>query len=83
MHYWNDDFNGWWWMMIPMMVVMLAVVGAVVWAFVHASRPGQPASQGPPSPEEVLARRLAVGEIDPAEYRERLDALRDRAQQSG
>ncbi|MEV4331901.1 SHOCT domain-containing protein [Streptomyces sp. NPDC049597] len=30
----------------------------------------------PPSPEEILGRRLARGEIDEEEYRRRLDELR-------
>jgi putative membrane protein len=81
MHYWNDGY-AWWWM-IPMMVVMLAVVGALVWAIVSATRPDQPASSRPPSPEEVLAQRLAAGEIDTAEYNERLEALRGRVPQTG
>ena len=78
MHNWNDGYDNWWWM-IPMMVVMLAVVWAVVWALLHATRPDAPASPKSSSPEEVLAQRLAVGEIDAAEYNERLDALRHRA----
>lgn len=81
MHNWNDGY-AWWWM-IPMMVVMVAVVGAVVWALVHATRPDQPAFPKPPSPEAVLAQRLAAGEIDAAEYKERLDALHQRVRQSG
>jgi putative membrane protein len=82
MHYWNDGYDAWWWM-IPMMVVMAAVVGTVVWALVHATRPDQPAPPAPPSPEEVLGQRLAAGEIGAAEYKERLDALHGRVQQSG
>ena len=82
MHDWNDGYAAWWWM-IPMMVVMLAVVGAVVYTLVHTTRTGEPASPKEPSPEEVLARRLAVGEIDAAEYKERLDALRDRVPHLG
>jgi putative membrane protein len=82
MHYWNDGYNAWWWM-IPMMVFMLAVVGTVVWALVHTTRPEPGTSPKTPSPEEVLAQRLAAGEIDAAEYHERLDALHGRARQSG
>jgi putative membrane protein len=82
MHYWNDGYDAWWWM-IPMMVVMLAAVGALVWALVHATRSEPPASPKPPSPEEVLAHRLAAGEIDAAEYNERLGALRGRVPLSG
>ena len=76
MHYWNDGYNGWWWM-IPMMLLMLAVVATVVWALVHSTRPDQPTSPSVRSPEEVLAQRLAAGEIDTAEYKARLDALRE------
>ena len=82
MHDWNDGYAAWWWM-IPMMVVMLAVVGAVVYALVHATRTGKSASPKAPSPEEVLAHRLAAGEIDAAEYKERMDAMRERVAQSG
>jgi uncharacterized membrane protein len=78
MHYWNDGYDAWWWM-IPMTVFMLGVVGVVVWALVHATRTEPTASPKAPRPEEVLEQRLAAGEIDTAEYRERLDALRDRA----
>ena len=78
MHYWNDGYNVWWWMMIPMMIVMLAVVGAVVWALVHATRTESCVTPKAPSPEEVLAHRLAAGQIDVTEYRERLDVLHDR-----
>ena len=81
MHYWNDGY-AWWWM-IPMMVVMLAGVGALVWAVVYATRPDQPASSQPPSPEVVLAQRLAAGEIDTAEYNERFNALRGLVPQTG
>ena len=81
MHYWNDGYDAWWWM-IPMMVFMLAVVGTVVWALVHTTRPETGTSPKTPSPEEVLAQRLAAGEIDAAEYHERLDALHGRARQS-
>jgi putative membrane protein len=80
--HWNDGYDAWWWM-IPMMVVMLALVGAVVWALMHQTGTGHPAWPKAPSPEEVLAQRLAKGEIDAAEYKERLDALRDRVPQSG
>jgi putative membrane protein len=76
MHYWNDGYDAWWWM-IPMIVVMLAVVGAVVWALVNAIRPDEPIAPKAPTAEEVLAQRLAAGEIDVAEYKARLDALRE------
>jgi uncharacterized membrane protein len=43
---------------------------------VVGSRSHGPSVPQPLSPEDVLAHRLARGEIDPAEYRERLEALR-------
>ena len=79
MHYYMDDGSGgaWWWM-LPAMLVFLVAVGAVVWAVLATARPHTSGSAVPPpmTPEEVLAHRLARGEIDPAEYSQRLDALR-------
>lgn len=82
MHYWNDGYDAWWWM-IPMTVVMLAIVGAVVWALTHATRPDEPIAPKAPTAEEVLAQRLAAGAIDVAEYKARLDALRERVPPAG
>ena len=76
MHHWNDGYDGWWWMM-PTMLVVLVVVTTVVWAVVHSTRPNEVISPSVRSPEEVLAQRLAAGEIDTVEYRERLDALHE------
>lgn len=55
----------------------LAILGAVVWLGVWAMRSGLGA--GPPpqeSPEEILERRYAGGEIDASEYERRLAELR-------
>ena len=77
MHYYMDDGSGWaWWWMFPAMLLFLVAVGAVVWAILAATRPHGPAAPQQMTPEEVLAHRLARGEIDPAEYGQRLDALR-------
>jgi len=78
MHYWNDGYDAWWWM-IPMMAFLLAIIGIIVWALMHAARNDQPTSPSAPCAEEVLAHRFAAGEIDADEYRERRDALRERA----
>jgi putative membrane protein len=45
-------------------------------------RPGPPDQPPPdqqprPNPEEVLAQRLARGEIDPDDYRQRLQTLQE------
>jgi uncharacterized membrane protein len=82
MHYWSDGYDAWWWI-IPMTVVMLAVVGAVVWAIGHATRPDEPTEPKAPTAEEVLAQRLAAGEIDVAEYKARRNALGERVPAAG
>lgn len=75
------DGNDWaWWWMIPMMLVMIVavagVVWAVVWAIVRTTAPsGETKKEHEPTPDEILARRLASGEIDADEYHARLDAL--------
>ena len=86
---WNDhmDGNGWWW--IPMMVLMVAFVGALVWLVVVLARgaghthvaangpaPAAPIGQATrPTAHDILAERLARGEIEPDDYRRRLEAL--------
>ena len=87
---WNNgmDGGGWWW--LPMMIVMIAFWGGVIWLAValirrpnhtlHSVAPGLTAQPPAPSPhtptaQEILAERLARGEIEPDEYRQRLDVL--------
>jgi len=74
--------SGWWLLMVIMMVVFL---GGLIWigvTLVKRSRgvpsiaAGSAAVSARPSASEILAERLARGEIDPSDYRERLDALR-------
>jgi putative membrane protein len=81
---WNDGMSGgnlWW-----MAIMMVAFWGALIWIAValiqrsnHTPRlqtPGVAPSQSPrQTPHEVLAERLARGEIEPDEYRLRLNAL--------
>jgi putative membrane protein len=86
MHYgdWNDGMAGgnFWWMAI----MMVAFWGALIWIAVALIQRGNqppllhvPAAPPPPTPkqtaQEILAERLARGEIGPDEYRLRLDAL--------
>ena len=68
---WHDWSRGWW---LLMSTGMLAFWVAVAWFAVVAVRGGRDTA---PDPESVLADRLARGEIDTDEYRQRLDALRD------
>ena len=69
------DMNGWGWLgMTLMVVVTVAIVGLIIWAIVR--RPGELRAAAPA--REHLDARLAGGEIDTQEYRERLDALSGR-----
>jgi putative membrane protein len=83
---WNDGMGSgnWWW--IPMIIMMVAFWGAVIWLGVALVRrnqtpqlhaPGATSMLTPskPSAQEILAERLARGEVEPDEYRQRLDAL--------
>lgn len=83
MYHWGG--SGWWmWGMgIFWIFVVVAVVLAALWV-ARSSRGGGGAGQGsrvsaPPrddSPEEILKRRYARGEIDDEEYRHKLEELR-------
>ena len=85
--YWHDGMGGgnWWWMAI----MMFAILGGLIWIGISLSRHGihaphlqaqgaQPIMPPRQTPQEVLAERLARGEIDPDDYRQRLDALQHR-----
>ena len=76
MHWnWNDSWSGWNWTV--MMIGMVAFWGFVTWAIVAAMRsPNRSASGGSDSAEQILARRLAAGEIEGDEYQHLLDVLR-------
>lgn len=84
--YWNDGWSGnWWWMVI----MMIAFWGGIIWIVVtlirQTNQPPHPQVPGPApitperqTPQEVLAERLARGEIETDDYRRRLDALEHR-----
>ena len=88
---WNDGMgNGsWWW--IPMMIMMVAFWGGLIWIGVTLlKRSHNPQLHAPAAPSmlpssvttskptalEILAERLARGEIEPDDYRQRVEALR-------
>lgn len=43
----------------------------------HPDQQRQPGQQPRPNPEEILAQRLARGQLDPEEYRQRLQTLQE------
>ena len=80
---WNDHWaGGWWWMTIMMVVFWVGVAWVVVTLVRRGNHPAHthaPALEAVPprqqTPQELLADRLARGEIEPDDYRQRLDAL--------
>ena len=75
---WDNDGGhmggGWWWVMgIGWLVFLAAIVVIVVLLVRRSDDRGASARSGP---EDLLAERLARGEIDEDEYRRRRDALR-------
>ncbi|MEU6236576.1 SHOCT domain-containing protein [Kitasatospora sp. NPDC047058] len=87
MMYWNDHgMTGWGvgLMTVSMLLFWALLIFGVVALVRHvgqASRhsPAPPPAAVPPerpAPEQLLAERLARGEIEPDEYRRRLDVLR-------
>ena len=76
-HDWNDGGYGWWWL-IPMMAFMVGFGVAVIVILARATHPEDAGERSvrPANPEDVLAQRFATGEIDAAEYKERVETLR-------
>lgn len=63
---------GWAWMML-MPLVWLAFIALIVWAVIRLVRrpgDGERGGQGRETPQEILDRRFARGEIDADEYRQ-------------
>jgi putative membrane protein len=65
---------GWGWMAL-MMTVGILLVALLVLVLVRGSV-SRPQSEDRDDPTQILAQRLARGEIDEAEYRRRLSVLR-------
>ena len=74
--------SGWGWLLMTMGMLGFWALVAVL-AFALLRRPGQPHQQPQPDEqprpgaEEILAERLARGELDPDEYRQRLQTLQE------
>jgi putative membrane protein len=70
--------NGWWWLMgIGMLAVVIVTVVVVVWLVTRTAHPAGTAAPSDPNlrARQILGERLARGEIDPAEYQERLSHI--------
>ena len=68
--------SGWGWLLMTLgMLGFWALVAVVAIALLR--RPGQSDQQPRPGAEEILAQRLARGEIDADEYRQRLQTLQE------
>jgi putative membrane protein len=81
--HWGFDYGGTLWLAILLQLVFwIGLVALIVWLVMHFTRtphsaaPPGPDTIRPESPEEILARRLATGEIEPDDYERRLAALR-------
>jgi putative membrane protein len=72
MHWWNGDGlmgrMGIWW------IVGAALIAVIVWTVLRLSR--KPMNGSSESPEKVLKRRYAKGEIDHETYQRTLTELR-------
>ena len=73
MHWWNDGggFGGW---MGFGWIFGVALVAVVFWVLLKSVRSGS--SDSPESPEQILKRRYAKGEIDRETYQRMMSELR-------
>jgi putative membrane protein len=79
------DGAGWWWFL--MVIMMIAFWGGLIWIGIAVLRHNRqaPAMTPPnvdqsgqrPSAQDILAERLARGEIEIEDYRQRLAVLRE------
>lgn len=72
---WDGMTAGGWMLMA---VFWVAVIAFIVWAVVGLSRGRSDGGAHRETPEEILDRRFASGELDAEEYRERREELRGR-----
>ena len=72
--WWSHGDWGWFAWLV-MSLGMVAFWGLVIWLFLYVVRTSQTVTPRDRTPEEILAERLARGEIDDDEYRRRLETL--------
>lgn len=78
MMYWDGHGGGGWFVgMVIFMIVFWGSIVALIWAGVRAlpNRAAQPGTTDRPEPRDILAERLARGEIEPEEFQRRLELL--------
>ena len=68
--------SGWGWLLMTLGLLRFWALVAVL-ALALLRHPGQPDQQPQPGAEEIMASRLARGEIDAEEYRQRLQTLQE------
>jgi putative membrane protein len=69
---WSD--GGW---AVVWMILCLGVIIGLVWLVVRALTGGGGSREQPSDPKALLAQRFARGEIDAAEYHDRLHVLEE------
>ena len=79
--YYGDHMSGWGWayMVFGSVLFWALLIAGIVWLVRRGGR-GNFWGNNRPSPEELLSQRFARGEIDEAEYRQRLAVLAERPQ---
>jgi uncharacterized membrane protein len=71
--YWHGGWHMWW--MATSWIIGLVLVAVFSWAWLRGTA-FQPPSPQDQSPESILKRRYAQGEISTEEYERRLSGLR-------
>lgn len=77
MMYWDGNGGGWAVGMVILMILFWGSIVAALWVGVRAlsNRPRQAGSMDRQNPRDILAERLARGEIEPEEFQHRLEML--------
>ena len=77
MMYWDGNGGGWAVGMVILMILFWGSIVALLWVGVRAlsNRPTQVGSMDRQNPRDILAERLARGEIEPEEFQRRLEML--------
>ena len=72
----NHMGAGWWWVMGIGWLLFLAFIGLLAYLLLRHHTDSGDSGRQRASAEQILAERLARGEIDEDEYRRRREALR-------